>query len=204
MIDIKHIFERIEEINNSFRGISPRKIRREKQTFADALADAKKSEPADAGGKKAAGAVPLPKPSPLPLPGLSPASSQIPDFGDLIRKYSLLHDLDPKLVSRIIEVESGFDPKNVSRKGAMGLMQLMPETAKELGVENPFDPESNIAGGTRYFARLLDQNSGNLSLALAAYNAGPTKVREHGGVPPFPETRNFVSKVLESLGKKAD
>ncbi len=101
----------------------------------------------------------------------------------------------------MIAVESGYDEQSVSDKGALGLMQLMPETARELGVTNPFDPEENISGGTRYLAQLLKQNGGNLRLALASYNAGPGAVRQFGGVPPFPETRSFVRKVLSGYEK---
>jgi len=113
----------------------------------------------------------------------------------LVDYYSQRRGLDPKLVRSVIQVESAFDPRAVSSRGAMGLMQLMPETADELGVENVWDPGENIRGGTTYLRRMLDR-FGELDLALAGYNAGPTMVEKYGAIPPFAETRRYVSKVL--------
>ena len=115
---------------------------------------------------------------------------------ELVRQVSLEHGLDPRLVDAVVRVESGYDPGAVSRKGAMGLMQLMPETAVRLGVADPFDPEQNVRGGVREFARLVDVYRGNLQYALAAYNAGEGAVARYRGVPPFLETRNYVSRIL--------
>ena len=115
---------------------------------------------------------------------------------DIVRQVSLEHGLDPKLVDAVVRVESGYDPGAVSRKGAMGLMQLMPATAVRLGVADPFDPEQNIRGGVREFARLVDVYQGNLQLALAAYNAGEGAVARYRGVPPYNETQNYVSQIL--------
>jgi soluble lytic murein transglycosylase len=114
----------------------------------------------------------------------------------LIEQYAELRGLDPVLVRAMIQVESGYDPAAVSRKGAMGLMQLMPATAAELRVSDPFDPESNIRGGTAYMRRLLDEFDDQLVLALAGYNAGPQAVRRYGGIPPYRETRDYVERVL--------
>ncbi len=100
------------------------------------------------------------------------------------------------LVDALVRVESAYDPNAVSRRGAMGLMQLMPATAERLGVDDPFDPEKNIRGGVREFSRLLDQYSGNLQFALAAYNAGEGAVARYQGVPPYAETQNYVSRIL--------
>ena len=119
----------------------------------------------------------------------------------LIRAAAKEHQLDPALVSAVIEIESSFDPLAVSWKGAKGLMQLMPKTAWELAVFDAFDPKANIEGGTRYLRRLLDLFDGDLTLALAAYNAGENAVLRYGGVPPYRETKEYVSKVL-SLYKK--
>jgi len=104
--------------------------------------------------------------------------------------------IDPLLIKAIIKTESNFDQFAVSSKGAQGLMQLMPETASDLQVDNPFDAYQNIAGGTRYLRTLLDTFAGDLRLSLAAYNAGPGCVTRHGGIPDFPETIAYVRKVL--------
>ena len=109
--------------------------------------------------------------------------------------------LSPSLIKAVALVESGFDPEAVSPKGAQGLMQLMPATAAELGVRNAFDPLENLRAGARYLRSMLDQFDGNLNLALAAYNAGPSAVRRHGGVPAYRETREYVSKVRNKLGQ---
>jgi Transglycosylase SLT domain len=106
------------------------------------------------------------------------------------------HGLDPALVSAVVAVESGFQPQAVSPKGAQGLRQLMPRTARELGVADPFDPAANLDGGSRYLSALVARYDGDLQKALAAYNAGMGAVARHGGVPPYAETRRYVQKVL--------
>jgi len=120
-----------------------------------------------------------------------------PEIGSIIMEKSGKHQIDPLLVSAIMAVESDFNPRAVSAKGAVGLMQLMPETAEELGV-NPHNLSQNIEGGTLYIKQMLDKFSGDLKLALAAYNAGPNAVLRHGGVPPFAETQSYVLRVLEN------
>ena len=107
------------------------------------------------------------------------------------------YDLDPALIKAIIKVESDFNPSAVSPKGACGLMQLMPGTARELGVTSVFDPDQNIEGGVRHMRRLLDFLGGDLVLSLAAYNAGEIAVLRYGTIPPFEETERFVELVLE-------
>jgi soluble lytic murein transglycosylase-like protein len=114
----------------------------------------------------------------------------------LVHDVSREHGLDPKLVDAVVRVESNYNPQAVSRKGAMGLMQLMPATATRLGVEDPFDPEDNVRGGVREFARLVDRYRGNLQLALAAYNAGEGAVERYRGIPPYAETRDYVARIL--------
>lgn len=113
----------------------------------------------------------------------------------LIDYYSEYYQVDPLLVKLIIEQESGYDPFALSATGAMGLMQLMPDTAWMLGVDDPWDPEENIEGGVRYFSQQMDR-FGRLELALAAYNAGPGAVEQWGGVPPYPETINYVNRIV--------
>jgi hypothetical protein len=107
------------------------------------------------------------------------------------------HGIDPAIVLAVVAVESAFQPQAVSPKGAVGLMQLMPSTASSLGVENALDPEQNLDGGARYLGSLLTLYRGDLTRALAAYNAGPGAVARHGGVPPYRETRTYVRKVLD-------
>ncbi len=113
----------------------------------------------------------------------------------LINHFAEKFKLDKSLIKAIIKVESDFDPQVVSTKGAQGLMQLMPETANEVGVKNPFDPSDSIYGGSLYLRKMLDSFDMNLDYALAAYNAGPGAVRKYGGIPPFEETQNYVKKV---------
>jgi soluble lytic murein transglycosylase-like protein len=117
-----------------------------------------------------------------------------------IDEHALAQDLDPKLVEALIRAESAFNARALSNKGAMGLMQLMPGTASELGVENAFDVEENLRGGTTYLRSLLDRFSGDVTLALAGYNAGPAAVEKYGGVPPYPETTAYVRRILTSYG----
>jgi soluble lytic murein transglycosylase-like protein len=113
----------------------------------------------------------------------------------IIREAAVLYRVDASLIRSVMQAESAFDPSAVSRAGAMGLMQLMPDIAEAFGVVHPFDPRENIMAGTRLLRELLDQHRGNLRLAIASYNAGPTAVARYGKVPPFPETLGYVKRV---------
>ncbi len=118
---------------------------------------------------------------------------------EIIDHYAAMYRMEDALVKAVIKVESDYDSRAVSSRGAQGLMQLIPETARDMQVANPFNPEDNIRGGTRYLRLMLDQFNNNLDLALAAYNAGPGTVRRHGGVPPYRETRNYIDRVKKYL-----
>lgn len=112
-----------------------------------------------------------------------------------VRKYSRLYNLDPDLVRAVMKVESDYNPRAESEEGAQGLMQIMPKTQKDLGLETPFDPEANIKAGTKYLRSMLDRFL-DLKIALAAYNAGPSTIKKYQGIPPFPETKDYINKVL--------
>ena len=134
----------------------------------------------------------------LSLPAVKPATGP---YEELIRAAAEKHGLDEKLIVRVIAAESNFNPKAVSRKQAQGLMQLLPQTAAQYAVANVFDPAQNIEAGAHYLKDLLEKYRGNLSLALAAYNAGPDLVERYGGVPPFAETQNYVKRIISELAQ---
>jgi hypothetical protein len=121
---------------------------------------------------------------------------------DLVNEASGRYRLDPDLVNSVIKAESGFNALAVSPKGARGLMQLMPGTATQLGVPNAFDPQANVEGGTKYLRALLERYDFDLIKALAAYNAGPQRVEQYGGVPPYYETRAYVARIVKDFNKK--
>ena len=129
------------------------------------------------------------------FPRLSNLSNQVA-YDPHIKLTCKLYGLDCNLVKAMILAESGFNPQAVSPKGAMGLMGLMPDTSRDLGVLNPFDPRQNIDGGARYLRMMLDQFGNDTALALAAYNAGPEAVTKHAGIPPFDETQIYVKTVM--------
>ena len=139
----------------------------------------------------------LPEPPPAPAPPLKSSS-----FDPLIEKYANHYSLDPSLIKSIIATESGFNPRAVSPKGARGLMQLMPATAERLGVSNSFDPEQNIRGGVKHFRTLMDSFNNDITLSLAAYNAGENLVQRLGRVPQIRETRNYIQSVTSRLEMK--
>lgn len=129
----------------------------------------------------------------------APAGSAHRSYNDIIRRHATSYGLEEALVKAVIKVESDYQPRTVSRKGAQGLMQLIPSTAKLVRVANPFDPSENIRGGSEYLRKMLDMFDDDLELALAAYNAGPTTVKRYGGIPPYNETQNYVKRVKRYL-----
>jgi soluble lytic murein transglycosylase-like protein len=124
------------------------------------------------------------------------------DLNEVVNEASFRYKLDPDLVSSVIKAESGFNSRAVSPKGAQGLMQLMPGTASQLGVPNVFDPQANVEGGTKYLRELMERYDFDMVKALAAYNAGPQRVEQFGGVPPYHETRAYVARVVKDFNKK--
>jgi Transglycosylase SLT domain len=124
------------------------------------------------------------------------------DLNQVVKAASGTYQLDPDLVTSVIRAESGFNIRAVSPKGAQGLMQLMPQTASQLGVHNAFDPQANVEGGTRYLRELLERYDFDLIKALAAYNAGPQRVEQYGGVPPYYETKAYVARIVRDFNRK--
>ena len=136
-------------------------------------------------------------------PGYSSSSYKNVRYHKQIDYWAKRYNIDPNLIKAIIKAESGFDRYAVSKKGAQGLMQLMPDTAREMRVSDPFNPEQNIAGGVRYLRTLLKMFNGNLVLSLAAYNAGPGQVKKAGGVPRISETKRYIKRVLSYYDRYA-
>ena len=124
-------------------------------------------------------------------------------YDKLIDKVAHAEGLESDLLRAVVQTESNFDPNAVSKKGAAGLMQLMPETARRMGVSDPFHPEENLEAGARYLKRLIAKYNGRLPLALAAYNAGENAVERYKGIPPYPETQDYVRKVLRAYNRSA-
>lgn len=126
------------------------------------------------------------------------------DYSKYIHRAASKYELEPELIKAVIKTESNGNHRAISRKGAKGLMQLMPSTARDMNVSNPFDPEENIEGGTRYLKYLLERFNGNMTLALAAYNSGPGTVEKYGNIPPIDETRQYVKRIFNLYnGKKS-
>jgi soluble lytic murein transglycosylase-like protein len=154
----------------------------------------------------------VPDEAPYPEPVATPPAAEVPSlsvtdllqatpYGEIIAAVSEAHGVDPLLVRALIQVESNYKPKARSRKGAMGLMQLMPSTARVYNVRNPFDPKANIEAGIKHLKSLVDRFDG-IEIALAAYNAGEGAVEKFNGVPPYRETRNYITRILALAGIK--
>jgi soluble lytic murein transglycosylase-like protein len=145
--------------------------------------------------------VPYPEPAETAVVvDAAPLPAETVPYGEIIDRVSAAHDVSPELVRAVIKVESNYQERARSRKGAMGLMQLMPETARRFAVADPYNPRQNIEGGTRYLKTLLDRFP-TVGVALAAYNAGEAAVERFRGIPPYTETQNYVSQILRLLGQ---
>jgi soluble lytic murein transglycosylase-like protein len=141
-------------------------------------------------------------PTPPPTNPPPPTLPHSFDLTQAVKDASGTYRLDPDLVTSVIRAESGFNVRAVSPKGAQGLMQLMPQTATQLGVKNAFDPQANVEAGTRYLRELLERYNFDLIKALAAYNAGPQRVEQYNGVPPYYETKAYVARIVRDFNKK--
>lgn len=142
-------------------------------------------------------------PQPAPAPATPAATTfRATNIADVVGPVSEKHLIDPALITSVIRAESAFNPRAVSPKGAQGLMQLMPGTAAKLGVQNAFDPNANVEGGTTYLHELLEQYHWDLVKALAAYNAGPQRVAQYGGVPPYRETHAYVARIIRDFNRQ--
>ena len=142
------------------------------------------------------------QPARSPFARNTPSMASPVNLNEVVNSASGRYRLDPDLVNSVIKAESGFKVRAVSPKGAQGLMQLMPGTASQLGVPNAFDPQANVEGGTKYLRELLERYNFDLVKALAAYNAGPQRVEQFGGVPPYYETRAYVARIVKDFNKK--
>ncbi|WP_036026918.1 lytic transglycosylase domain-containing protein [Leptospira noguchii] len=184
--NVQLVLSRIQEIENRFVKETP--IQSKEQTFDSILKAEREKSISNFEKEKSFG---------KDLKNIEPSLSKI------IHQESEKNNLDPRLVQSVIKAESNFKTDAVSPKGAIGLMQLMPSTANSLGVEDPFDPAENVAGGTKFLSDLLNKYK-NLDHALAAYNAGPSVVDRYSGIPPYRETRNYVEKVKKFYSSKTE
>jgi len=144
----------------------------------------------------------LPDPAPVAVVPAAPAKLTKADLGEMLASAGKQHNIDADLLASIVKAESNGQTRAVSRAGAQGLMQLMPGTARELGVADSFEPEQNINGGTQYLDALLTRYNDNIALAVAAYNAGPAAVDRYHGVPPYRETRVYVARVVNEFNRR--
>jgi soluble lytic murein transglycosylase-like protein len=141
------------------------------------------------------------KPAPAPTQAASVVLNR-QDLNNVVNGAGERHQIDPDFINSVIRAESGFHQNAVSRKGAQGLMQLMPGTASQMGVANPFDPNANVEGGTKYLRELLEKYNFDVPKALAAYNAGPKRVDQYRGVPPYYETQAYIARIIRDFNRK--
>ena len=194
---VARVMGRMEEIERRVRPERKTPPPEDKDRFVHVLA----REETPFGGKTG-------EKTPLPLPGRVPeknpsVSVKDGDWRSRIPDLAAKYGIDEKLVRAVIRMESGGKTDALSCKGAMGIMQLMPGTAKMLGVEDPYDPVQNLEGGIKYLSQLSDKYDGDLEKTLAAYNAGPGRVDSYGGIPPFAETQHYVKTILALYRKKS-
>ena len=219
--EISRISARISDIESRIAALSgpppaaPATAPEATPAFAQALtaAQGQSVPPLVTGPTSLPGGSPVPAPPaslgplpPMPVTPGAPDVAPLPrvasaDVDALVQKYAARNGLPPALVRAVIKTESDGNPRCVSQAGAMGLMQLMPANVKEASIADPFDPEQNIAAGTKQLAGLMAQYKGDLDLALAGYNAGPGNVHKYGGVPPFTETQNYIRRVRAAMEK---
>jgi soluble lytic murein transglycosylase-like protein len=154
---------------------------------------------ASADSRAVSGGMPIISPDGQMVRPLSLSDTNVAQYNNEISSAASKYGIDPKLIEAVMEVESGGNPRAVSRSGAMGLMQLMPSNVAEAGVTDAFDPTQNIDAGAKQLSDLLTRFGGNIDLTLAGYNAGPNAVARYGGIPPYPETQNYVRKVRAAM-----
>ncbi len=206
---LSKVFERIDEIRGRFTPLDPSSdVRRPKESkpFDEALDRAREPRNPEASPPSQDRYEKSPRIRGTGREGRSWRATEGPEqeWESLIPEVAERYALSPALVKAVIRAESAGNPRAESPKGAQGLMQLMPGTAALMGVEDPFDPAQNMDGGTAYLASMLKRYGGDMKLALAAYNAGPGRVDAYGGIPPFPETQQYVQRVLSLYREHED